>query len=143
MSYQGNKNAFKHGYAHLPEYRIWLSMKSRCYNSKAKDYKTYGAKGITICPKWLKAFEHFYEDMGPRPSPDHQIDRKNNKRGYSRSNCRWITRAENMKNKSNTTKIKIAGVTKTLKEWSVVYGINYETAKSRRRKGLKGKAIFK
>lgn len=142
MPYTGNKNAFKHGYAHLPEYRIWLGMKSRCYNPKAKDYKNYGAKGINICAKWLKAFENFFNDMGARPSDNHQIDRKNNKRGYTKSNCRWISRLENMQNRSITVKIKIGGVTKTMKEWSDIYGINYQTAKSRRRKGLKGKAIF-
>lgn len=142
MSYTGNKNAFKHGYAHLPEYRIWLGMKSRCYNKAAKDYKDYGAKGITICLKWLKAFENFYEDMGPRPSADHQIDRINNLRGYSPRNCRWVTRLENMQNRRNITKIRIGGVTKSMKEWAAIYGIHYETAKSRRRKGLRGKKIF-
>jgi len=142
MALKGNKHALKHGYAHLPEYRVWLAMKSRCYNVTAKDYKYYGAKGVVMSKPWKEAFENFYTDMGPRPSKDHQIDRTRNDRGYSASNCKWVTRLENMSNRRNTVRIRIDGVTKTMKEWSALYNINYETAKSRRRAGLKGKKIF-
>ena len=45
------------------EYDTWCSIKNRCYNEKSVDYKFYGAKGITMCDRWLKSFESFYEDM--------------------------------------------------------------------------------
>jgi hypothetical protein len=141
MALVGNKSALKHGGAHLPEYRVWLDMKKRCLVPSAKDYATYGGRGITVCKAWLD-FETFYKDMGPKPSPEHQIDRINNNGSYRPSNCRWVTRKENMLNRKNTVRIRIGGVTKTMKEWAEIYGINYQTAKSRRRKGLKGKAIF-
>lgn len=117
-------------------------MKSRCYNPSAKDYGNYGGKGIGMTRAWREEFESFYTDMGSRPSKDHQIDRIKNNQGYSPKNCRWVTRAENMNNRRNTVRIRIDGVTKSMKEWAAIYGINYETAKSRRRKGLRGKKIF-
>ncbi len=56
-------------------------------------YATYGGRGITVCKRW-QHFENFIADMGERPSTKHILGRKNPKRGFSPSNCRWIIRAE-------------------------------------------------
>src|SRR5258705_13867805 len=36
------------------EHRIWGMMKDRCYNLRAKDYKHYGGRGISVCDRWRK-----------------------------------------------------------------------------------------
>ncbi len=74
-----------------PTYRIWLGMKRRCTDTKCKDYKKYGAKGITVCERWNGSFVNFLSDMGERPSLDHSIDRLDPSGDYRPDNCRWAT----------------------------------------------------
>jgi Helix-turn-helix len=46
--------------------------------------------------------------MGPRPSPEHSIDRRDNNKGYHRSNCRWATDLQQAQNTRRTRKISAA-----------------------------------
>jgi hypothetical protein len=80
----------KHGRCGSPEYIVWLGMKARCCNPNASNFRFYGARGVSICERWL-AFENFISDMGEKPSPDHTIDRINPFGDYEPSNCRWVT----------------------------------------------------
>ena len=61
-----------------PLYRTWQSMKSRCNNPKTKWYQYYGARGITVCDRWLNSYDDFIADMGAKPTPRHSIDRIDN-----------------------------------------------------------------
>ena len=88
-----------HGLSKTPEYRVWHGMKQRCYNQNLKAYKNYGGRGITVCDKWKNSFSAFYEDMGPRPFKDAEIDRKNNDGNYEPDNCRWVTHKINSQNR--------------------------------------------
>jgi len=82
----------------IPEYRIWKAMRTRCSNPRQPCWKNYGGRGITVSPEW-DSFERFYADMGPRPSPMHSIDRRDNNGPYCAANCGWATRSEQEKNK--------------------------------------------
>ena len=79
-----------HGYYNTPTYHTWEGMKQRCLNPEATRYPDYGAKGITVCDRWLD-FQNFLADMGERPE-DHTLDRINPFGHYEPSNCRWATR---------------------------------------------------
>lgn len=74
----------------------WKWMMSRCFDSWNASYEAYGAKGITVCERWL-VFDNFLADMGPRPAGK-SIDRIDNDRGYERGNCRWATAKEQRAN---------------------------------------------
>jgi hypothetical protein len=50
-----------HGFRNHRLYRIWVSMKSRCYNLKVQHYSRYGGRGIQICDEWLHDFKAFYD----------------------------------------------------------------------------------
>jgi hypothetical protein len=105
-----------HGKSKTVEYAIWRGMLSRCNNPKRKCYPRYGGAGIKVCKRWSENFEAFLSDMGPRPSPEHSVERKNNKLGYRPDNCRWATPLEQAKNRRVTTLVVYGGVTMTLSE---------------------------
>lgn len=69
---------------------------TRCYNKKSTGYHHYGARGIEVCEEW-KDFETFYSWYKERDM-SLSLDRKNNNRGYSPSNCRMVTMKEQAQN---------------------------------------------
>lgn len=132
----------RHGQRHKPIYYIWSGMLSRCLNPKNNSYERYGAKGITVCSRWL-LFENFYTDMGDPPSAAHQIDRyPDNNGNYEPENCRWATRIEQARNKSSTTSLTYQGQTRLLPEWAEALGINADTLRDRRRRGYSVERIL-
>lgn len=129
------KKARKHGKAGTPEYGVWQSVKNRCNNPNNKNYNRYGGRGIRVCKRWDSSFLNFLEDMGERPSSEHTIDRINNDKGYSPSNCRWATRSEQGANTSTNRNITYKGVTKNLSQWAKTKGINLMTLHQRLARG--------
>ena len=93
-----SKCNFTHKKSHTNVYRIWSGMLSRCNNPKVKIYHRYGGRGIKVSDDW-KSFENFFRDMGDRPI-SMELDRINNNSDYSKENCRWVTRKQNVNNRS-------------------------------------------
>lgn len=88
-----------------PEYRAWAAMKQRCYNENCAQYPLYGGRGIEVHPEWLNSFQCFYADMGPRPTSKHSLDRVDNEKGYSKSNCRWATPSQQTANQRDRKRV--------------------------------------
>jgi hypothetical protein len=78
-------------------YTCWSHMKSRCSNEKHPQYEDYGARGISVCERWMD-FPNFLADMG-EPQPGLSIDRINNDGNYEPGNCRWATQSEQNANR--------------------------------------------
>lgn len=89
-----------HGMHGTKTYDAWRGMKKRCYQKTYQHYDRYGGRGIAVCDKWKDDFVAFYNDMGEAPGADYQLDRIDNNGNYEPSNCRWVTRQENCRNRN-------------------------------------------
>jgi|SRR5882672_7072953 len=96
----------KHGHTSngrcTPEYVSWAAMHQRCRDSDHPAYKDYGGRGIKICKRWTgkHGFEHFFSDMGKRPSLQLSLDRfPDNDGDYKPGNCRWANPKEQSLNR--------------------------------------------
>lgn len=101
---------YKHGGTNKGSYNSWRAMLRRCNNPNDKDYKRYGAKGITVCPEWMD-YATFAKDMG-EPVGAETLDRIDPAGNYEPSNVRWApptVQARNVKLRK-TTKSGYTGV---------------------------------
>lgn len=129
-----------HGMSHTPTYKAWNNMKKRCINPNHPQYYCYGGRGIEVCKRWKK-FSKFLEDMGIRPKGRYDLERKNNNKGYTPSNCIWALHQLNCQNR-RTTRLslnlvrRIRKEKRTIKYWMTLTGASKRTiiqAKSKRR----------
>lgn len=110
--------------SYKPGYTSWQAMIQRCRNPNCSAYPYYGGRGIQVCDAWADSFEAFLRDVGPPPTPDHQIDRIENDKGYEPGNCQWATRKQQCRNRRSNRFLEVKGTCKTLVEWSEVSGIS-------------------
>lgn len=111
-----------------PTYRSWSSLRNRCLNPNNPSYHDYGARGITVCDRWLYGengihpFTLFRIDMGERPE-GMSIDRIDINGPYSPENCRWATPTQQACNRRNTFRVTYRGQTLPARVWSDIVGI--------------------
>jgi hypothetical protein len=116
----------RHGLTGTVEHKAWLEMRKRC-----KTCGTYAnRRGVTICERWSK-FEHFLDDMGKAPEGG-TLDRKDATGNYEPSNCRWITIAEQQRNRTNNVVIEHEGKKKCAAEWAREAGLKSSHSLMRR-----------
>jgi hypothetical protein len=119
---------------HRREYNIWVSMRQRCNNPKNDQFSLYGGRGIKVCERWQKSFEHFLQDMGPKPDRM-SLERVDNEQGYSPANCRWASAAEQSRNNRRTHFLSFNGETLPLVDWAKRLGIHHQTLRNRLKRG--------
>ena len=103
-----NRKYEKHNLSNHKIYSVYKDMLDRCYNKNNKHYDRYGGRGIKVCDRWKNSMAKFAKDMLPTYKERLSIDRINPDGNYEPDNCRWSTKATQVRNttrlrKNNTT----------------------------------------
>lgn len=104
------------------EYNVWAGIRERCFNLSDKNY---GGRGITMCDQWRASFSAFLNDMGPRPSAEHSIDRINVDGNYEPGNCRWATAMQQAQNSRSNIRVTINDETMVLRAAARKFDVGY------------------
>ena len=142
---KGNRSRghLSHGGRKTKLYKKWCSMKARCYYPVFDHYDRYGGRGIAVCEEWRENFAAFREWALANGYQDGlELDRIDNNGNYEPSNCRWTSREEQVRNRSNTLFATLNGVTKPFAVWCEEYDVNYKTAHAKLRRGIPVENIF-
>lgn len=119
----------------LSEYRSWEAMIRRCHSANSDHKKYYFDRGIIVCERWRTSFAAFLEDMGPKPSPAHSLERINNNGNYEPGNCEWALHKQQMRNTRKTIKVTFEGQEVDLHSLAEKFSIQPATLKWRLRNG--------
>jgi hypothetical protein len=105
-----------HGESKTPLWKAWNAMLQRCCNQRCPAFRWYGAKGVRVCPEWLRFTRFKAWALANGYEPGLTIDRKDSAGNYEPGNCRWITKSENC---SGTARWHVTafGETKTIGRW--------------------------
>ena len=138
---RGGVNPGTHHKTGTAEWHVWRAMIERCYNSHNKSYARYGGRGISVARRWRgkNGFSNFLLDMGEKPFPNAQLDRRDNDSNYGPTNCRWVTVKTQARNRRNNRLLTIDKETKTLAERAETSTIKYYTIKDRLQRGWSAK----
>ena len=125
-----------HGMSKHPIFKVWLSMKARCYDNKHHAFSSYGGRGILICDSW-KSDPKVFITWAIENNWKHglEVDRRDNDKGYCPENCRIVTKTVNQNNRRNNRRIILNGNSLTVAEASRKTGINKATITGRLNRG--------
>lgn len=109
-------------------YKVWKSMKRRCYGKNYDYYNSYGGRGVSVCEAWQNyitfrnwALAHGYDESAEKGKCT--LDRIDVNGNYDPDNCRFITMKEQADNRRTTKHIEYNGEIHNIKEWSDIYSI--------------------
>lgn len=126
-----------HGLTSSLEYPVWYDMIRRCEGRFEAGKHFYQDRGIKVCDRWKgeNGLLNFVEDMGPRPSQKHSLDRIDNDGNYEPNNCRWATHLEQMGNIRSNHNLEYNGKIQCMAAWSRETGISVSGIQKRLKKG--------
>lgn len=130
------EQATTHGESKSKLYGVWNAMMARCYNPNVERYSRYGARGIKVCDEWLHNYVAFRDWALSNGYTDGlTIDRIDVNGNYCPDNCRWATKADQMKNTTTNRFLTYNGETHTLSDWARIVGISASTLSRRLKRG--------
>lgn len=130
-----SKPNLRHGMHRSRTYRCWVRMKARALGREDAVKHHYSGRGIGICPGWEESFECFLADMSECP-PGLTIERIDNDRGYEKSNCRWATQRDQVRNTRRTVRITVDQRTFCLKDACEILAVSYDRVRGCIRRGM-------
>lgn len=133
---KAKESNIKHGMKYERLYNIYTNMLQRCFNCKSNAYKNYGLRGITVCKKWVYDKTTFFKwAISNGYTSKLTLERIDNNKGYSPTNCRWATREEQNRNKRSNVYIQVNGKNKILSDLAKEHGIKRKTLSYRIKSG--------
>lgn len=81
--------------------KLYRAINYRCSENYFERH-LYFDKGISVCDQWKNSFESFYNWALPIYKKGLHIDRRDNSKGYSPDNCRFVDQFENANNRDVT-----------------------------------------
>lgn len=97
-----SKNNTKHGMTRTGIYYSYKAMMSRCYRKKDIHYHAYGERGISVCDEWRNNPTAFIKwGLAHGWADGLTLERIDVDGNYEPSNCKWIPREEQYKNKQS------------------------------------------
>lgn len=127
----------QHGMSQTRFYHIWEGMKARCDRPTCNGYEYYGGLGISYSKEWY-SFQKFYDDMYDAYREGLTLDRLDSTQDYSATNCRWVSTAQQARNKSDNQKVTIEGLSLCLIDWKMYFGLTNSMVYKRNNRGEVG-----
>lgn len=124
-----------HGESKTALYKLWINVKDRCSNPKNPYFHNYGGRGIKLHPDLAASFPAFKQAVGPRPSPLHTLERKDNNKGYEPGNLAWATKKEQARNQRKNHLLTLGDRTQPIAAWAEEMGLVPSTLHYRVTKG--------
>ncbi len=113
-------------------YRAWSRIRERCNSPSYYHFKDYGGRGIKVCDEWEESYQAFRDwAVANGYKEGLSIDRIDVNGNYEPSNCRWVTLAEQQRNKRTTKYITYMGETKSVPEWCDIYNLDQGNVRRR------------
>jgi hypothetical protein len=122
-------------------YKVWTSIKQRCFNVEAQHFHRYGGRGISMHYAWVDDYAAFVRDVGEQPE-GMTLERIDNDGNYAPNNVRWSSRKEQANNRTTNVYVEWQGKKMTLAQWADHLGYKYGLIGSRWKKGVRGDALF-
>lgn len=139
VSKVSKKRMTVHGLSKTLLYKLWVHVKSRCYDKRDQQYHNYGGRGVRMCEEWLINFKVFYDwctENGWKKGLELDKDIKAYKIGipallYSPEMCQFVTSKQNGFYKRTSRYIEYNGKKQTVSEWGEETGIKPATITAR------------
>jgi hypothetical protein len=143
-----------------PSLSTWKSMIRRCKDPKHPSFKNYGGRTdtngnpvpVTVCNEWRYGngeksgyecwFEYITAHLGPKPSPQHTLDRINNALGYRPGNMHWADWETQAANRRGNVFIEHNGKKQIVAQWARETGLSCSVIYARYHKGLSPEQIL-
>jgi hypothetical protein len=121
-----NNGRLTHGMSKTSIFRVWTSMRQRCFDVGCPAYSYYGGRGITICDEWYNDSRAFLKwAISSGYVKGLHLDRIDPDGNYCPENCRWVTAKENQRNKRYKLLVKCGEIERPLFEWAELSKIPY------------------
>ncbi len=140
--------AITHGLTGTRLYHIWDNMRQRCYNRNKSKWKNYGGRldkdggPVTVCDEWNTSSSAFFDwALSHGYRDDLTLERIDVLKGYSPSNCKWVSNLLQQRNKRDTCQYMYRGTMTAIATIAEDLTLPYTTIKQLYNKGQLGKFL--